>query len=355
MRYRLRMTQEEEEVYSSFQEHMETYVQEKEPSDKLIQSLQTETVEVKNKLVTMSTRCQDIEKTVKGDQALEKNQQWLVYDQQREHYLRGVLVRLSCLEQQLNQANQALSQQHNEAHSDERERMAQMQDHFESLLLKAKTELEALREQLNVAHDDLDKIHYEKKQLQAEELQEQLQAERLRSRKSAQEEKSHGGERESRLRAQVEDLQERLDEEKHRSAELLLQVNVLQKTVLNHQDDHRKIGILEQQIQMSSKDLEEEKRDCLHLQKQLYRVLKELRKTSKTTASEQRQHQDASGHQTSGSHNRSTASKAPPDHGGSPRTSSALNQSILECPGCRAQYLSSQHRELLAHLDHCLD
>ena len=51
-------------------------------------------------------------------QALEKNQQWLVYDQQREHYLRGVLDRLSVLEQQLNQANQTLSEQHNEAHSD---------------------------------------------------------------------------------------------------------------------------------------------------------------------------------------------------------------------------------------------
>ena len=50
-------------------------------------------------------------------QALEKNQQWLAYDQQREHYVKGVLERLSCLEQQLNHANQALSQQHNEAHS----------------------------------------------------------------------------------------------------------------------------------------------------------------------------------------------------------------------------------------------
>ena len=39
-------------------------------------------------------------------------------------------------------------------------------------------------------------------------------------------------------------------------------------------------------IQMSARDLEEEKRDCLNLQKQLYRLLKELRKTSKTTAAE---------------------------------------------------------------------
>ena len=65
----------------------------------------------------------------------------------------------------------------------------------------------------------------------------------------------------------------------------------------------------------------------------------------------QRPHQDTSGRQTS----RSTVSKSPKVRGGSPHTSSALNESILECPACRAQYPSSQHRELLAHLDHCLD
>ncbi|XP_030235267.1 centrosomal protein of 55 kDa isoform X2 [Gadus morhua] len=368
LRYKLSMTQEEEEVYASLQDQMDNCIQEREPNDKLLQSLQTEMVEIKNKLVTMSTRCQDLEKTVKGHQdydsdgqstcsatvahiqlrdALEKNQQWLAYDQQREHYLRGVLDELSGLKQQLNQANQALSEQHNAARSDERERMSQMQDHYDRLLLKAKTELEALREQLNVAHEDLDKMQwsYEKKQLHVQELQEQIQVERLRSQKRAQEEKSQGGERERALRAQAEDLRQQLDEEKHQSAELQLQVNVLQNTVLNHQDDHRKIGILEQQIQMSARDLEEEKRDCLNLQKQLYRLLKELRKTSKTTAAE-RHHQDASGLQTSG---------AAPDRCGSPRTPGTLNQSFLECPGCRAQYRSSQHRELLAHLDHCLD
>ena len=38
--------------------------------------------------------------------------------------------------------------------------MSQMQDHYDRLLLKAKTELEALREQLNVAHEDLDKMQW---------------------------------------------------------------------------------------------------------------------------------------------------------------------------------------------------
>jgi hypothetical protein len=65
---------------------------------------------------------------------------------------------------------------------------------------------------------------YEKKQLHVQELQEQIQVERLRSQKRAQEEKSQGGERERALRAQAEDLRQQLDEEKHQSAELQLQV-----------------------------------------------------------------------------------------------------------------------------------
>ena len=42
----------------------------------------------------------------------------------------------------------------------ERERMSQMQDHYDRLLLKAKTELEAPRQQLKVAQDDLDKMQW---------------------------------------------------------------------------------------------------------------------------------------------------------------------------------------------------
>lgn len=50
--------------------------------------------------------------------ALEKNKQWLEYDQQREAYVRAILDRMLWLEKQQNDANQALSQQHNKDHSD---------------------------------------------------------------------------------------------------------------------------------------------------------------------------------------------------------------------------------------------
>lgn len=44
-------------------------------------------------------------------QALEKNQQWLTYDQQREAYVQSVVARTLELEQQLAQAKQQQTQQ----------------------------------------------------------------------------------------------------------------------------------------------------------------------------------------------------------------------------------------------------
>lgn len=44
-------------------------------------------------------------------QALEKNQQWLTYDQQREAYVQSVVARTQELEQQLAQAKQQQTQQ----------------------------------------------------------------------------------------------------------------------------------------------------------------------------------------------------------------------------------------------------
>ncbi|KAJ3610381.1 hypothetical protein NHX12_022473 [Muraenolepis orangiensis] len=252
--------------------------------------LQAETAEVKNKLVTMSTRCQDLKKSVQGVQdgdsggsttsaaavhvqlrdAVEKNRQWLAYDQQREHYVKGVMERLAQQEYQLNQANRAPPQRHNEIHSDESERMGQRQQHYDRLLLQAKTELDALREELDFAHNGQNSLQWRC----------QLHAERLRR----QEEKSM-------FRAQAKDLRDRLVDQEHGGAELL----------------------------------------------------------------KQRPQQDAGGLDTP------TTSKASPDTSGdhrglsSPSSPGALNESLLDCPGCGAQYPLSRHRELLVHVEHCLD
>ena len=50
--------------------------------------------------------------------ALEKTQQWLAYDQQREAYVKAVLERTCVLEQQLDQANEALQQKDKQASSE---------------------------------------------------------------------------------------------------------------------------------------------------------------------------------------------------------------------------------------------
>lgn len=55
---------------------------------------------------------------IRSFKALEKNKQWLEYDQQREAYVRAILDKMLWLEKHLNETNQAHSKQHNEEHSD---------------------------------------------------------------------------------------------------------------------------------------------------------------------------------------------------------------------------------------------
>lgn len=55
---------------------------------------------------------------IQSPKALEKNKQWLAYDQQREAYVREIMARMLWLEKQLNEANQSRSQWHNEEHSE---------------------------------------------------------------------------------------------------------------------------------------------------------------------------------------------------------------------------------------------
>ncbi|KAF1375700.1 hypothetical protein PFLUV_G00222920 [Perca fluviatilis] len=340
-----------------------------------ISSYSTEIEEIKNKLVSVSTRCQYLENKVaqKKDSnsdewastnttielqnhlsyALEKNKQWLEYDQQREAYVRATLARMLWLEKELNEANQARSQQHNEDHSDVREQISQMQEHYEILLQKAKDELEVLREQLNMAHQNL-KITQnccKERESEVEELKQQLQTENM-SGKSAPEDHHRSEDEEQWLTAETEDLQCRLDEEKRRSANFKQQLTFFQKCLGNcHNEDQEKIVDLERQINIYSQDLEDEKQDCSYLKKQMVRVLKKLQKSKdQVTKLSKRDQQD--GNSCEAAHTPSLCSRdslscSPP--------SSLLNESFLECPSCRTEFPSSQYRELLIHLDVCMD
>lgn len=165
------------DTVAGLQAQIDHYVREADQRKKLFQSLQAETEDVKNKLVSVSAKCQELESSRPGAgqqsrpsdgqvlntstamshdhlrDALEKNQQWLAYDQQREAYVKVVLARVFGLEQQLNQAKQALTQQHKDAHSEDRS--VQIQKHYEKLLVTTKRELETQREQVNTAQRQL--------------------------------------------------------------------------------------------------------------------------------------------------------------------------------------------------------
>ncbi|XP_073338619.1 centrosomal protein of 55 kDa-like isoform X3 [Pagrus major] len=193
--------------------------------------------------------------------ALEKNKQWLEYDQQREAYVRAILARILWLEKQLNEANQARSQrQHNEDYSDEKERMNQLQERFEQLLQKANDHLGVVREKNDMTNQNLfmTQQRFMEMEREVEELKQQLQAEKM-SRKGAAEDHHH--------------CEEEMRDQQNRSS-----------------------GEEAQPPSMPPRD-----------------------------------------RQTSSSH------------------CSGLNESFLECPSCQAEYPADHYRELMSHLETCLD
>uniref|UniRef100_A0A8C1BF26 Centrosomal protein 55 like n=1 Tax=Cyprinus carpio carpio TaxID=630221 RepID=A0A8C1BF26_CYPCA len=334
------------DVVSSLQSQLEQKQHEAEHRERQFQALSKETEDLKNKYCAVSERCDTLEKqkapsgelAVVQEQlrdALEKNHNWLVYDQQREAYVQGVLARTKELETQLNEANQALQQQHKEASSDCQSGQA------------AQRELEVERARVSRVQTELEDLRgrYEEKSREAAQARERLLEERKREREALQEE-----------RRRTARLQGELEEERRRVAELLMQVNLLQKSLMNQQEEKKRIAILEQQIQLSAKESESDKLDRQSLQHQLQKVLKELRKArDQITRLETAKQQRESRFSEPSSYNRMDFERLTiQDQPTSPsKVHNILDESILECPNCGASYPTSQHRELLAHLDYC--
>ncbi|KAM7408674.1 hypothetical protein PAMA_002412 [Pampus argenteus] len=311
-----------------------------------ISSYSREMEEIKNKLVSVSTRCQYLENKVaeKKDSAsdeqlsssdvteiqnhlrdaLEKNKQWLEYDQQREAYVKAVLGRMLWLEKQLNDANQARSQQHNKDHSDEKDKLSQMQEHYERLLQKAKDQREVLIEQLDMTQQDLIRTQNwcKERERQVYELKQQLQTHHRGT-----------GDKEQQLSDETKDFLNRLDKE-----------SLFYEFMANrYHADKKKIADLERQIRISTQDLEDERQNCSYLKKQMVRVLKSLQKSkdhvTKQSKKDQQDH---------------VIEVINPPHQTSSPHSSLLNDSFLECPGCQAEYPASHYRDLMEHLEICL-
>uniref|UniRef100_A0A3B4ETI6 Centrosomal protein 55 n=1 Tax=Pundamilia nyererei TaxID=303518 RepID=A0A3B4ETI6_9CICH len=307
------------EVVASLQAQLEQRRKEAEQRDTLFQSLSQETENLKNKLVTVSARCQTLETQVAPaadlvmiqDQlkdALEKNQQWLVYDQQREAYVQSVLARTLELEQQLAQAKQQQTKQ--EASPEGR---------------KSQAELHSQREQVTRVQEEMLALQrkYDDK---CSEL--------------------------SSLLRKYKDKCKELEE-----AKMDLQVNMLQKSVLSQKEEQRRIAALEQQIQLSAKDFENEKIDRQSMQHQLHKVLKELRKARDQIAKLESAKQPNARFSEPSSYNSLEFERLTIENPLGPtspsKVTNLLDESFLECPKCRAPYPTSRHRELLTHIDYC--
>ncbi|XP_014843049.1 PREDICTED: centrosomal protein of 55 kDa-like isoform X1 [Poecilia mexicana] len=288
----------------------------------------------------------------KYDWALEKNKQWLEYDQQREAYVRAILDKMLWLEKHLNETNQAHSMQHNEEHS-YAEAKRQVKEIYESLVKEADLWLDMLKKQVEVTHQELiiAEKRFRAREEELEALTHHLKSEII-SKGSPKEECHNSEEEEQQLREETQELQARLKEEKRRSTNFELQASLYQRYMLNHHHaDQEKISELERQIKISSQDLEDAKRDSSYLKKQMIRILKKLPRAEGLSPDQaKRDQQDPDSCEEA-----MPPSSSPGDNPVSSSHTSVLNESVLECPTCQNEYPASEYRELLKHLEICLE
>ncbi|XP_030058893.1 centrosomal protein of 55 kDa isoform X2 [Microcaecilia unicolor] len=280
---------------------LEEKTQEAEKREQLYRSLSKETEILKKQLFEITDKCKELENrdptcqasrtsspstesrdlNALGDQlkdALEKNQQWLVYDQQREVFVKGLMARIFELEQQSQNAKQTHQERLKEASSGGQSE--EKQKYFDKLLMIAKQDLEAERKKTVQLGSELTewKKRYEEKKKEVMDLNIQLQLYQDGSRQHREEERKHLVDKVQKLKMELEISRERLEEEKKRASDFSSQVQILQKSLLKQQEEQKMIAVLEKQIKMCASDFENEKLDRQNVQHQLYKVLKELRK-----------------------------------------------------------------------------
>ncbi|XP_067409075.1 centrosomal protein of 55 kDa [Emydura macquarii macquarii] len=359
---------------------LEEKTKEAERREQLVNALSEEMDRLKYNLSTVTARCSELENRASTFQlsqkavmnciaspsnlnevekqlkdALEKNQQWLLYDQQREAYVRGLLARIFELEQQSETVNQ---QQAKEATA-EGYLQEEKQKYYDQLLLTAKNDLDTERQTISQLTSELNefKKKYEETKREVISLNSVLQSQRNVAMQTLEDENKIKGDKIQKLKQENETTREKLKEEKKKTEDLLSQVQLLHKSLLKQQEEHTRIALLEQQIQMCTTDFENEKLDRQNLQHQLNKVLKELRKArEQITRLEPLKLQEFG--RVEPSHGLQAAFEEMltiNDKNPSLKHSNLLDESFLECPKCKVQYPTSQHRELLAHIDFCVD
>ncbi|NXB58665.1 CEP55 protein, partial [Struthidea cinerea] len=355
---------------SLLQNQLEEKTKEAERREQLLCSLSEEINRLKCNLSAVMAKCSDLENkassTSQASQeaatnsteaerllkdALEKNQQWLLYDQQREAYVRGLLGRIFELEQKAEIVSQQESKSNSEGHLQE-----EKQEYYDQLLLTAKRDPETERRTITQLRSELNELKktYEETQGEMMSLNALLQSQRVAEMKT-QENENKMKEKAQRLKQENETIKEQLREEKEKSEDLLCQVQLLRKSLLKQETEHTRIALLEQQIQICTTDLENGKLDRQNLKHQLNQVLKELHKAKEKITHLEPLKLQESGHMESQEDLQAVFDKKLTTYDRSPplKHSSCLNESFLECPRCKVAYPTSQHRELLAHLDIC--
>ncbi|XP_023082091.1 centrosomal protein of 55 kDa isoform X2 [Piliocolobus tephrosceles] len=286
--------------------------------------------------------------------ALEKNQQWLVYDQQREVYVKGLLAKIFELEKKTETAAHSLPQQTKKPES-EGYLQEEKQKCYSDLLASAKKDLEVERQTITQLSFELSEFRkkYEETQKEVHDLNQLLYAQRKADVQHLEDDR-HKTEKIQRLKEENDIARGKLEEEKKRSEELLSQVQFLYTTLLKQQEEQTRVALLEQQMQACTLDFENEKLDRQHMQHQLHIILKELRKARNQITqleSLKQLHEFAITEplvtfqgETEKREKVAASPKSP---------TAALNESLVECPKCNIQYPATEHRDLLVHVEYC--
>ncbi|XP_071419932.1 centrosomal protein of 55 kDa [Pithys albifrons albifrons] len=355
---------------SLLQNQLEEKTKEAEKREQLLCSLSEEINRLKCNFSAVMAKCSDLENkassTSQASQeavtnsteverqlkdALEKNQQWLLYDQQREAYVRGLLGRIFELEQKAEIVSQQESKElHSEGHLQE-----EKQEYYDQLLLNAKRDLETERCTVVQLRSELTELKkkYEERQGEIMSLNALLQSQRVAEMKT-QENENKMKEKVQKLKQENETMKEKVRKGKKQAEDLSCQVQLLHKSLLKQKEEHSRIALLEQQIQICTTDLENGKLDRQDLEHQLNQVLKELREAREQISRLERLKFRESGHVEPQDLQALFDEKLTmDDRSPSLKHSGLLDESFLECPRCKVPYPTSQHRELLAHIDFC--
>ncbi|NXX91635.1 CEP55 protein, partial [Centropus bengalensis] len=355
---------------SSLRSQLEEKTKEAEKREQLLHSLSEEMNRLKCTLSSVSAKCSELESRVDTSpasqealtnppgsptelyevekqlkDALEKNQQWLLYDQQREAYVRGLLGRIFELEQK----SQIISQRESNEFNSQGCLQEEKQKYYDHLLPTAKNDLESVTHTKTQQRSELYEL--QRKYEEAQEmlsLKASLQLQQAAEMKILENENKMKEEKVQRLKQENESLKEQLREEKKRSEDLLCQVQLLHKSLLKQQKEHSRMALLEQRMQICITDFENEKLDRQNLQHQLNTVLEELRETREHLTRVEPLKLQEYGRVEPQEEKLTTYDKSP-----SLKPSGLLDRSFLECPKCKVQYPTSQHRELVAHVDFC--